>query len=318
MKVTNAPAFKKFQSKRKLWRDCMSGNDISSVYNQISDMMWDASIWHVINHSRQYAGKRADGRLSINGPAHNLINRCFFDQQMLSLRRLVDKAGLYGEGGVHSLGSVLQDMVDNSHLLTREHFLADEKVPFDLEPIKQAQAEWSRTCPSKEGELPAIPRKLMWQVHEYRHGDLDRLCGVGPETRSPHDLVRVELLTRLQKMLADACEDVKTYVDKRVAHAATPDSRRVMDEKAASLTLGHIKSAQKVVCRVAGFVDLHLVSNTGHVGLVPSPTFNHLEDLDHPLVPSGRMPSASDAWREFREETSSWRSLAFEELQVEE
>jgi len=82
------------------------------------------------------------------------------------------------------------------------------------------------------------------------------------------------------------------------------------------ITLGHLWDVHKVICQVANFTDVHLLSRTNH-SFLPVPQYDHFEHIDKPLVSTEGVEVLSKAWHRFHKETDSWGLWGRKELQKE-
>lgn len=284
-----------FKAKRDSWIQCFSGKDRNSILNQIYQMVWNAAVFKVINEARRIAPVNATGQTEINGMLHRFMDRCFFDSQLLAIRRLTDSSSFDGPKGVFSLISLLNNMKANVSLITRESLFSVEGLEYDYEAIQQWQ--------------------LAYAVR-LRHEQIDTLSGIEAKQRTPNDTVRADIFDCLIKKIDGISENIGLHVNKYIAHSATPGSRECDKADDVKITLGHLWDAHKVICQVADSTDAYLLSRANH-SFLPVPQYDHFEHIDKPLVSTEGIEVLSKAWREFHKETNSWGSWGMKELQKE-
>ena len=295
----------KFKEKRQQWLQQLFGQDRHSVVNQISRMIWDAAAFRIINEARRYAENADDGGVKLNGMVHQLVNRGFLASQASAIRRLIDKAPATGHREVCSLYGLLDDMEQNGHLMTREHILAIEGKAYDYEPIRKAYMTWCQQQEQAGKETYWVPEHLVWQRHEERHQQIYKLCGVTRSNTAPDDSACPDCLVCLKKEL-HVCDNVKTYVDKFIAHAASPDSRAIVNADDVSITFGELWSAHKAICKVANFVSIYFLGQSEQ-GFLPVPQqYDQFKYIDRPLVAAENVPRLRETWNKYAEETQSW------------
>jgi hypothetical protein len=301
-----------------LWIESFSGKDRNAILNQIYQMMWNTAVFKVVNEARRIAPVDTKGQTEINGMLHRFMDRCFFDSQFLSIRRLTDTAYTLEDPkkGIFSLVALLSDMKANASLLSRENLFSAEGLEYDYEAIQQRELEYAVEQSKKGNSAYWIPAELGSHSVRLRHEQIDALCGVKADQRKPSDTIRAEVFDFLIKRLKDASEDVNLRVNKYIAHAATPESREYVKADEMSLTLGHLWDAHKVICQVANFVDVYMLSRANH-SFLPVPQYDHLEHIDKPLVSTPGVEVLSNAWHEFHKETDSWGSWGMKDLQKE-
>lgn len=304
-----------FKAKRELWIECLSGKDRNSIFNQIFDMVWNAAVFQVINEARKIAPENEEGQKEINGMLHYFIDECFFDSQFLTIRRLTDPAYelRHPKKGIFSLLALLNDMRQNIALFTRENLFVAEGLEYDYDVIEKRAQEFSAEQLRNGNRVYWTPRDLDSWPLKLRHEAIDGLSGVSAEQRKPSDVVRIKVLDYLIKSLKDASIDINLYATRYIAHLATPQSREGYKADGASITLGHLWDAHKVICQVANFVDSHMLTGSGH-SFLAVPQFNNFEFIEKPLVSNSNIEVLNRAWDDFSKETSSWGSWGLKEF----
>ena len=314
MTSTNSNSFEKFSEKHKQWCECLSGKDIHSISNQVYDLTWGAAVWWIlINEPRRYAEQLPEGGVAINPAIHNLIDRWFFESQMAAIRRLITGYSLEGGKGVFSLTALLKDIKDNVHLLTRENILRAGDLPYDYEPIREKHDEF--ICNSvREGKKSGrIPRELDWSASADRHAFLDRLRGVTETSRNPDDIIRPAIIQNMESHLNKACEKVGRYVNKFVAHAATPESRAGLDQEATNMTFECLQNACRTICEVMSFLE-DLLDKCATRSFLGMPLAAHFAYLDRPMIESKNLSLLQTAWDEYAKKIDAWGNYRIEEF----
>lgn len=305
-----------FKVKRESWIQCFSGKDRNSILNQIYQMVWNAAVFKIINEARRVAPVNAKDQTEINGMLHRFMDRCFFDSQLLAIRRLTDSSPFDGPKGVFSLISLLNDMKANASLITRENLFSAEGLEYDYEAIQQRQLAYALEQSKSGKNVYCIPAELNSHSVRLRHEQIDTLSGVEAEQRTPNDTVRNEIFDCLIKKIDGVSENIGLYVNKYIAHPATPESREYDNVDDVKITLGHLWDVHKVICQVANFTDVYLLSRANH-SFLPVPQYDHFEHIDKPLVSTEGVEVLSKAWHGFHEETDSWGLWGMKELQKE-
>ena len=138
----------------KNWSDCLNGDDPNSIFQQISTMIWDTAIFHIIIESRQSQIKKNPQEPEINGALHSFIDRNYFQSQSAFIRRLADNSyGLTGKRGVYSLVALINDVFCYRNELTREMFLKVRNMPYDYTEIRDKERDFLRNQPLGKGVL---------------------------------------------------------------------------------------------------------------------------------------------------------------------
>ena len=268
-----------------IWRECLKGDDENSVFQQIYVMIWDAAIFRFILESRQTQIKKNPENPPLNVSFHSFLDRNFFQAQAASIRRLADKSkyGLTGIKGIYSLYSLIEDINTRRSELTRESFF----------------------------RLRCIPSEFDWETTTEAHVTFDRLCGILARNRKPQDVIAEKVFTRLKDKL-DMCHDVTKYVDKYIAHSATPESRAIENTDSTQITLKHIWDAHQIIYEVAEYLSGVLYSE-GHFPLAwKSPSL--FDNWDVPLLEHQDIDRLEVIYKQYWEEIDKWRLEGVEHL----
>jgi hypothetical protein len=289
-----------------IWSDCLRGEDENSIFRQISVMIWDTAIFRFVLESRQTQVEKNPDNPSLNLSLHAFIDRNYFQAQAASIRRLADKSsyGLTGKRGIYSLHSLIDDISKRRLELTREAFFELRHTPYDYTIVQQRERDFIAQQ-AKESRLAfRIPPEFDWEVSADAHATFDRLCGTSAQNRKHQDVIAEKVFARLKDKL-NSCNDVTNYVDKFVAHSATPESRAVANTDSAKITLKHIWDAHQTIYEIAEFLSGVLFAE-GHAPLAwKSP--NLFDNWETPLLESQHIDRLEKAYQEFEEETNKWQ-----------
>lgn len=313
------PADHGFGVKRKLWSECLAGEDRHSIVRQIAAMVWNAAAFRIVNEARRIAPSAEQGGVQLNGLMHTLIDDCFFESQMLAIRRLTDSYPITGDPrrrDVFSLTSLLRDMEENAHLITRSNLFAAEGLEYDLELLRQKERDYHLASMAAGERAYFLPGSVDSLRSQRRHEEVDFLAGVAETQRTRGDSVRRGLLTHLRNKLLKACEQIRSRVDKFVAHAASPASRQRANAEDVAVTLNHIWEAHKVIAQIANFLDVYVLTGTSH-GFLATPQYDQFAYIDRPLVASGAVAHLGSLWEEYDKETKQWSRWGIDELRDE-
>jgi len=272
------------KQKFKEWEGWLFGDDIHSISHQIHRMIWDSAVFQSINEARKHAPTDEEGKPQLNGMVHEFINICFFKTQALAIRRMLDK-----RSDVVSLYRLIDDMEKNCHLLTREGVLEAHGYPYNYE---------------KDGDV--IKSGFSRHMHEF----IDTLACVNPTERRPQDCVRKEVFTWLKRRL-DSCESIYDYVNKFVAHSATPESRAAIKADEINITLGAILNAHKNICQTAGMIGLRILYR-GCGGFLAITPFDQFEHFEKPWATEETIKNLYAFWKGYYEETRKWGNWDWE------
>jgi hypothetical protein len=297
------------REKRKQWLEALSGRDQHSVVNQLSQMAWDAATYRVINEARRFAKpvdrKDPQGRVQLSGLMHGLIERGFFTCQMVAIRRLTDTYPLEGRKSVYSLTGLINDIRANCGMLTRYSILDAENIEPDRAKIEEKRRKFFEQKRSNGETAYGIPFDCSFTPHDLRQGHLDFLTGIDSSRRQSGDGVRREIFDELEKKFTEPCKAVVEYVNKFIAHAATPTDRVNGFEQEAGLTLGRLWDAQKHLCEVTGFLSIYVLGGP-QLSFLPVAGYDQFQFIERPLIRREHVPDLRTIWTEFGEECRTW------------
>lgn len=277
----------------KLWRECLLGDDSNTIFSQISNMVWDSAIFRLFLESRQNQIREHKGLPGLNVRLHRFIDWNFFVAQTTSIRRLLDRHGLHGNKGVYSLRALLKDISNRRENLTRKAFLDLLGLPYEY---------------SRESNYPD---EFVWFDIGDTHQRFDRLSGKTPTNRTPIDLISDKVFDKLRNML-DSCNPIVKYVDKYIAHSATPESRIVDNANEIKITLDHIWVTHQTIFQVAAFLSGSLFSQD--FSPLPWESPDMFETANIPVVETNRVSDFEKVWKKYRDGTELWRLNESEKL----
>jgi hypothetical protein len=291
------------------WVDCIKGNDINSVFQQISLMIWDTAIFRLVIEGRQIQIEKNFDNPAINGSLHSFIDRNYLQSQVTFIRRLTDKYyGLTGKKAVYSIYALINDIYSYRNELTREVFFKLRNLPYDYTEIRKREREYSSKQPLGTGSF--VPSEFDWESIAETHQTFDRLSGTSQNDRRSNDVIAERVFVRLREKL-DACQEITNYVDKFVAHSATPESRAIQNVSTSEITFRHLWEAHHIIFEVAEFLSVILFSE-GHMALaIENPNF--FQYWETPLFETREISRLQDTFENYRKETEKWNLSGIED-----
>ncbi len=293
--------------KFKEWEEWLDGGDVNSIRNQIHSMIWDSAVFQSINECRRYAPKNEKDEIELNGVVHRFIDKCFFETQALAIRRLLDK-----RKDVISLRRLVGDIENHSHLLTRGSILAAHDYPYDNEQEKARLSD-----EAFKNRPPDAKCVVMGQDYakcclaEGIHQCIDALAGIECSDRSHNDRIRPQIFKWLRQRLSD-CKEIATFVDKFLAHSATPESRDYLNSKELDVTLGQILEAHKIICQTTIFVGGRMGIRSGFSDVLAIPQYDQFAHFDKAWASEETIVKLYDFWRKYDMQTRNWQQWEWE------
>jgi len=298
------------KSRWELWKNAFwTDGDKNTIQYHIYRLIWNSSVWQLINESRRYAERNTDGSLKLNGILHVFIDDNFISSQQVSIRRLIDGAyPIEGKKGIFSLISVLNDIIANAEHLTRQNIFIIKGIPYDDEEIKREFQEYIMRKESEGSRCFVVPDSLYYERTEALHKNLDRLCNTSRNIRLPEDTISTDILDSLSTKLNDVCRKIKNRVDKHIAHIATKESRAEIDPVELEVTLKDLLEAQDYICIVANFIHCFLL-NEGELGFLLTLQEKKYTYLDQPFVKKETLDHLDNKWEELRKHYDNLRMM---------
>jgi len=309
--VSMAQPVKGLKEKFKEWENMLLGEDKHSIRNQIWYMIWDSAVFQCINESRKYAAEDDKGDIKRNRMIHYFIDQSFFKTQLLSIRNLLDKEMSTGKRSVYSLYRLVQDMKNNHELLTRKNILTAHNLPYDYEKAMEYLRQNTPKIKKGNTQVQTFIGKDIDEVEFSKdiHRRIDSITGITADKRSPDDLIPVDILKQFDDKLA-SIEELCKYVDKYIAHPATPESRIAIPDEI-DRPLGKVKNAHKIICETASFIGNNLLfcgfGSVLHISRYGQfDQFDLFEYLDEPIASKETIEKLREFWEKYRAETEQW------------
>ena len=238
-----------------------------------------------------------DGRLIVAHTFHILFDKSFFIKHMIALRKLIDGSG-NGDKNRESISlvSLLENIKKHAHLLSRG-----------------AITECEFRTPGYAYDTLKVRKELFI---EGRNRQIDQMSGVPKDQRRPEDTISINILEQLIKLLNDELRDVRDHVNKFIAHAASPESRKISRVEPDSVTLNHLYKGHALVCKIANLVSSSILYD-GPLQSFATPQFDQFEYYEKPLVPKDILPQIREEWDKFANECDVMDRWGVEEFLAE-
>lgn len=279
----SADSFEEYRERRRLWRDCLGSDDKHGLWAQVWRVTFNAAVYRTVNRAIELAPAASEGGRQLNGMVFDLFHDAFFESTLIRVRRLaeVEPHGIdKGPRAVYSLGTLLKDMEDHAHLMTMENVLLME--------AERDSDEW-------------------WRRERREHMEVLLRQTSGGKCAS----VPRSFFVTLRGRMNEKTRKLADYVDKYIAHAASPESRATVSQDGPSFL--DVMAALRVIHETAEFASVYLLDGTSH-GRMPIVSFDQFAYLDRPLAPGPEtLEDLRDLWKRTEQEVSAW-TLGLDEL----
>lgn len=279
-------------------------DDNNCILKQVQYMLYDTLIYKTILQARLMASKDEVGVRKVNGAMHWLLDKCFFTNQLMIIRRLTDSKGT----DVRSIYRLLQSMQENLSLLTRENYFSVHKeYEYDYSETKRKCEEYEReqekAIKFEKAHFYFIPDELDWERSERMHRVFDVLSQTDSSDRKTSDKIARSIFQELLSKLK-SCKSLRDHVDTFVAHTLDDKKRKELGDEA-RITYEQLWKAQETICSITHFISLYLLNRVEY-DLLPMPHPSLLKYLELPLISNDQKAKLCEVEKEFRTEIRTW------------
>ena len=288
-----------------LWKDCLGGPDKNSIINQIMSMVWDVGIFKLILESRQLWINQNPIKPKINNTFHSFIDRNYFQALASSIRKISDNGySVSGKRGVFSLLSLISDIKKHKNEITRTKFFELRGIEYDIETLKEKESNFIREKILNSTMAISIPPEITPERSIDAHKLFDNFSVVNFRNRSPYDQINTEFLEKLENKV-NSSKKISGYVDKFIAHASSPESRKLDKYESSTILIIQCWEVQKEICEVTDILASFLLGVKFMFLPLESP--NYFEHMDIPLVESCNINNLRSSFEKYRNETEQWK-----------
>lgn len=284
--------------------------DLHCINYQIYNMVLNAAVFKLIARSRSLAARRADGSLRVNGLFHRFIDTNYMHTQMLSLRKLLENRKdppsdpNKKDNSVYSLKGIVDDVLENIQLFTRENVFGVRGMCLDAEVCEALVKAKELGLPlSTCGSIRLAASHDPFWIRQL-HKTFNQVAGLDLSSTAASDSLSDESLAWVNHEMHYLWW-VYEHCNKFIAHAATESSRRQLAEEYRSFAFDKMDQTIERLCRLASFLDICLVRDTStqYLPLVPGDPCEH---MDVPLVETVHVDELRREWRAFDQEVAKW------------
>lgn len=294
-----------YRSKREAWLLWLDHNEPSSIDNQVYNLMWSDAVFWTLNEARKFTDDKHPSS-AITPILAEFIDQGYIAIQIISISKLFEKNSSDPRHGVISLRRLVDEIVDNANLFTRENYVCYDGLPFDPEPVRQRfLAHISANGPgfisiSREGPDA-------WDSSERLHIQFDKLSKTASGGRNRNDIISKDVFKSLKSVFDDvAFEHIKELRHKIFAHAADPHSRSYAHTSIDNVQLGRILQAQKNLLQLMQVVSNLILQAASFTSAIAIPQFNQFEHITLPYVKPEDRNKLSEFWSSHTRERNEW------------
>ena len=297
------------------WMNWLDGDE-HSINGQLSQLLWNDAVFRCFNELRRWA--RETGPTAAVAPMlAQFLDQGYVAAQIIGISKLVEWSNPKTPAkGVISLRRLVDDMMANHALLTRENYLAAERLPYDYRDLRDAALAKSFGSTKTGVTFDWVDvGDGSWGKAELFHQQFDRYAQVSETHRKPTDRIHQSVLDRLDKALAsDVFDKIRAIRHKTVAHAADAYSRQQVNANPGGPSFLDVDSALKILLGVRQVAQAGILYDSWRAGAVPVPQHDQFQYLDLPFAAPGGVEKLQAFWHSQGEERDKWLHEAFDEL----
>jgi len=290
-----------FRAKRDEWLHWLHEDEHHAIANQISAMLWSDAVFRLVNESRKQAADAGGEFATQSGIIARALDKGYVAEQVIAFRRLIESAAKDPKKQVISLKRLLDDIKENSEMLTREMFVCYDGLPFE-----NSKGAYYLPPPDENGVsfgyIETTGPKA-FGISELHHECFDKLMRPAAAVRARDDTIGDAFFEELYDMLKEApFGEFRTYANKVLLHAADELSRG--KSPIPGVNLEKIWVCHKAILRVAN--QLSKVIRGSDTGGVPTPQFDVLEHWEAPFAPQAAFTDLMDKWQTENGQRDEW------------
>ncbi len=274
-----------FLNKRAEWIRMIS-KDTNSLLKQVGDLLWDDALFRTFAQITEYYPENDNPKIGYNPYLFDMIIRNFYETQTLRIRRLTDAFDERSKNSVVSIKALIEDILQNLHIITRENFVCYDGSRYDVSKL----LEKYRAKRAGKGAY-SVPKDLF--IPDGRNKSFDKLSGIEKDARSRNDTI---IKQNIMKMLSfKKCDKMRKYVNKFVAHAATDKSIDRIDINEIAPTLEKFDECYREIAKAIW--EVNDITGDTIAFQVPTPNnFDQFINLCKPMAKKTDIDKLRDYW----------------------
>jgi len=255
-----------------IFKNMIESDDKNSISNQIGDVLYFDLLYRSFNEGLRLDGKNDKRPASLI----DYIHKIFYENQTLRIRRLLDKGD-----DAYSLRRILNLIIANEHLYTRESYVCLDGIQYEIEQNKGI----------KEYEC------------KFRHEKYDLLFRMNSGKRQKDDRLMVEYLEKIKEYL-DKPNILIGFADQYVAHSLNKKKRKKTDQNLDKISLMQLQKNYKLLSWLS--YTLSYYCNSLILFRVPVVTYDQFENWVGTLFVKDISKNLNKYWNKRADMFKSW------------
>jgi hypothetical protein len=306
----------KYKEARSEWiRQLQAPNDQDRSYlpiwDQIQILIKNHFIYELILESREVSDETGRVLASRNNMIGNFIDTLFWKDQMLSIRKLIDKPK-GNDKQVVSIKRLIIDIQKNKNIITRENYICHDGVVYDWERDRNNHYSSMEIGTCQDTTMNELPSHGFGSFYtsEYRHKIFDSLSGKIKNNRSRNDDISDDYFDKICKNIKgiDIC-NIEKFVNKRIAHMGDPSHNANLLSQSDLPGVATVHDAIRRLYETALQLSLQVIGFAEFQPLpLPKLPGVFLNGLENPWIAASRLGDLRSFWERKASEIDQWRT----------
>jgi len=285
--VADKRALEQYRAKRQVWRAWLEVDEHHAIWSTIQSMVWTDVAFRSLT---AFSSSGEPTALQNSLVAEALING-YFATQILAIRRLIDDRN----SDVISLRRLLKDIKTHAHLLTREHYVCHDGLPYDFARVQQDEMT-AHLARGGGGIWAPTSGPRAWHTSQMGHEQFDKLSKAAADRRRRDDVIAASTLNTIEAWLNQSgAVELGKWSSAYLAHAGGPVARRAFSNF--QVTADRISEVIRNLARVAEALGAYVLWSSGRLNaLMTTAQFDPFEGLEGAIMTANQQLRARQLW----------------------
>lgn len=315
--VCDKASLSKYRAARLEWiRQLQAPNDQDRSYlpiwDQIQILIKNHFIYELILETRGAPDEIGFIPASRNNMIGNFIDKLFWKDQMLSIRKLIDNKSKRNCRQIVSIKRLISDIKLDKNLITRENYVCHDGVVYDWERDRRNHISSMKIGDYQDANMNELPSHGPGSFHtsEYRHKIFDSLSGKIQNKRNRKDGISDDYFDKICENIKDIdLRNIEKFVSKRIAHMGDPLHDANLLSESDLPNVATVRDAIRRLYETALQLSLQVIGFAEFQPLpLPKQPGVFLNGLENPWIPSSRLGDLRSFWEQKAAEIDQWRT----------
>jgi hypothetical protein len=302
--VRDKRRLEQYRAKRVVWLSWLETDEHHAIWSTIQSLVWTDVAFRCLTG---FTTDRAPTSLENTLLAEALING-YVATQILAIRRLIDRGS-----DVISLPRLVKDIKSHASLLTREHYVCHDGLPYDWERVQREEMS-TQVGRAGRGIWVSTTGPAAWGTSQMAHDQFDKLSKVSSNQRQRDDLIEASILQKVESWLnTSGAVELGKWSSVYLAHAGGTNAREALSTF--RVTADRISDAIRNLARVAEAIGAYVLWSSGRLNaLMTTPQFDPFEGLELGVMAASQQSAAHTLWDKLSHERDTCLASVAEDL----